>query len=202
MLCDSTCNSFSLSEHPLIAPFRALKQLSLLGFFCGLFWNGRNYESHSNHRSGYFSFLVLRFPDLYNSWTWGFKSCNLCHATVFLKQMISIIRMSYSFHILLYYKVASYYIFLPNDACLPFKMPYNPKNANTTNSQCFSIKARGRNDLLGHCIYLVVRSQHGPQGNDALNVSYFLAWWWIRMSQTFRLKNFPKSSDAWNTFYI
>lgn len=129
-------------------------------------------------------------------------SCNLCHATVFLKQMISIIRMSYSFHILLYYKVASYYIFLPNDACLPFKMPYNPKNANTTNSQCFSIKARGRNDLLGHCIYLVVRSQHGPQGNDALNVSYFLAWWWIRMSQTFRLKNFPKSSDAWNTFYI
>lgn len=87
-------------------------------------------------------------------------------------------------------------------ACLPFKMPYNPKNANTTNSQCFSIKARDRNDFSGHCLYLVVKSQHSPQGNDALNVSYFLAWWWIRMSQACRLKKFPKASDAWNAFYI
>lgn len=61
-------------------------------------------------------------------------------------------------------------------ACLPLKMPYNPKNANTTSSQCFSIKARDRNDLKGHCLYLVVKSQYSPQGNDALNVSYFLAW--------------------------
>ena len=77
---------------------------------------------------------------------------------------------------LLYIKLPVITFFMPNDACLPFKIPYNPKNANTTNSQCFSIKARGRNDLLGHCLYLVVKSQHSPQGNDALNVSYFLAW--------------------------
>ena len=87
-------------------------------------------------------------------------------------------------------------------SCLALKMPYNPKNANTTNSQCFSIKARDRNDPKGHCLYLVVKSQYSPQGNDAPNVSYFLAWWWIRMSQTFRLKKFPKASHAWNTFHI
>lgn len=56
-------------------------------------------------------------------------------------------------------------------ACLPFKMPDNPEKASTTHSQCFSIKARHRNDLSGHSLYPIANSQYSPQGNDALNVS-------------------------------
>lgn len=84
------------------APTRALKLVNLWGLFCGLFWNGRNYESNSNSLSGYFSFPVLSLPNLYNSSTGLFRTCNLFHALVFLKYMVSIIRISYSFHILLY----------------------------------------------------------------------------------------------------
>ena len=43
-------------------------------------------------------------------------------------------------------------------ACLPFKMPNNPEKANTTNSQCFSVKARDRNDLSSHSLYPIAKS--------------------------------------------
>lgn len=49
-------------------------------------------------------------------------------------------------------------------AYLHFKMPNNPEKANTTNSQCFSIKAGDRNDLSGHSLHSIVKVTTQPPG--------------------------------------
>lgn len=49
-------------------------------------------------------------------------------------------------------------------AYLHFKMPNNPEKANTTNSQCFSIKAEDRNDLSGHSLHSIVKVTTQPPG--------------------------------------
>lgn len=166
------CDSFSLSEFPFRAPIRTLKLVNLWRLFFGLFWNGRNYESHSNSLSGYFSFLVLSLPKLYNNWTWGFKSWNLCHAQIFLKWMISIIGISYYFHILLYILSCQLSpLFIPKWLHVYLLKCLIILRKQTTHSQCFSIKARHRDDLSCHSLYPIANSQYSPQGNDALNVS-------------------------------
>lgn len=71
-------------------------------------------------------------------------------------------------------------LFIPK--WLPVKLPNTRKKANTTNIQCFTIKARNGNDLSGQSLYPLVKS---PE-EGCTKCFMVSCWWWIRMSQTSR----------------
>lgn len=120
------------------------------------------------------------------------KWWNIHHAEVFLKWTIPIIRISYSFRILLdsielwvitFLRPKWLLVYLWN--CLIIL------RRQTTTAQCHTMKARDGKDLSGHsvppCQVTVLSPEKGC--TKCIIVS---SWWWIRMSQILDHKKLPQ----------